>query len=168
MADQRTGNAAPSGRQRLHTGAAYDAAVDAVIAAARNEVRIFDSGLSPAYNSVKRYELLRAFLLAAPTNRLHLAVHDASLAVGHCPRLVLLSRQFSDRLSIHETLAEAKHLYDPFIIADENHYAHRFHYDSMRGELAFDQVADARALVKRFAEIWQASAPTAAATALGL
>ncbi|MBA2352942.1 MAG: hypothetical protein ACR2FI_09600 [Burkholderiales bacterium] len=166
--NQTTNNPAFGGRQRIDTLSAYENAIDAVISAARRAVRIFDRSPSVGYNSVKRYELLRAFLRANSANQLYLVLHDAQPVTSRCPRLMMLLREFNDRVFIHETSSEAKHLYDPFAVADENHFAHRFHYDSLRGELAFDHIADARILVQRFEDIWQASIPAATASTLGL
>lgn len=164
----QTDNPEFGGRQRIETLSAFESAIDAVISAARHALRIFDRSPSVRYNSVKRYELLRAFLRASPPNQLYLAFHDASPATSRCPRLIMLLREFNDRVFIHETNSEARHVYDPFAVADENHFAHRFHYDSLRGELAFDHVADARILVQRFTDIWQASVPAVTASTLGL
>ena len=71
-------------------------------------------------------------------------------------------------LFAYETQAEAKGVYDPFSVMDERHYVHRFHYEQPRGLLALDEPQGAHAFVKRFAEIWDASAPAASATTLGL
>jgi hypothetical protein len=38
----------------------------------------------------------------------------------------------------------------------------------MRGLVGIDDLVNARVLVQRFAEIWEASAPAASATTLGL
>lgn len=156
------------GVERLEGAKAYDNAIDTLIASTRRELRVFDNALSHAYNSVKRYELLRAFLMGGPANRFYLALHDASSVASQCPRLLMLLRQFSDRMLIHETSAEAKSVYDPFAVADESHYAHRFHHEASRGELGFDRLSDARAFKQRFAEIWEGSTPAASATVLGL
>ncbi|MBC7945168.1 MAG: hypothetical protein H7X91_07910 [Burkholderiales bacterium] len=166
--NQPTDKPAFGNRQRIDTLSGYESAIDAVISAARRALRIFDRSLSAEYNSVKRHELLRAFLRANPENQLYLVLHDASSITSRCPRLMMLLREFNGRVFIHETNSDARHLYDPFAVADENHYAHRFHYDSLRGELAFDHVGDARILVQRFTEIWQSSIPAASASTLGL
>jgi hypothetical protein len=45
---------------------------------------------------------------------------------------------------------------------------HRFHYNYVRGAATIGDVAATHALLKRFAEIWQASAPAVAASRTGL
>ena len=79
-----------------------------------------------------------------------------------------LLRQFSHVISIHETQDQAKNVYDPFVLVDDRHYAHRFHYDGAQGMLAIDDPHGARTLRDRFEEIWAASDPAIPATTLGL
>jgi hypothetical protein len=45
---------------------------------------------------------------------------------------------------------------------------HRFHYADIRGVATVGDVAATQLLLKRFEEIWQASAPSVAATTVGL
>jgi hypothetical protein len=71
-------------------------------------------------------------------------------------------------MSIHQTLPAARRVYDPFAVADDTVFVHRFHYDNVRGTLSVGDVANTRLLIKRFEEIWQASCPAIAATTLGL
>jgi len=44
----------------------------------------------------------------------------------------------------------------------------RFHYTDIRGEATIGDVAATSLLIKRFDEIWSASTPAVAATAIGL
>jgi hypothetical protein len=71
-------------------------------------------------------------------------------------------------VSIHQTLPDARHVYDPFAVADNTRFVHRFHYDAMRGVATVGDLAATGLLLKRFQEIWQASAPAVAATTIGL
>jgi hypothetical protein len=154
--------------QRFDSNADYEAALDQVISCARRSLRIFDKTLSREYNSVRRYELLRGFLLASRGNRLLIAVHHAEAIRRDCPRLVNLLHQFSHAISVHRTLPAAKRAYDPFMLADEEHYAHRFHYDQPGSVLSLGDLAGGRELYERFEEIWEASTPAVTATTLGL
>ena len=155
-------------QRKIEGNAEYESALDALLARPGRQLRIFDRQLGTAYNSVHRYEHLRRFLFASRTNRLQIAVHDASNLQRDCPRLMNLLRQFSHAMSINETEPQAKGVYDPFAVMDERDYVHRFHYDDMRGLLGLDDVANARVFVQRFEELWEASSPAAAATTLGL
>jgi hypothetical protein len=53
-------------------------------------------------------------------------------------------------------------------VMDDRDYVHRFHYDDSRGLLGLDDPHEARGFVQRFEELWEASAPAAAGTTLGL
>jgi hypothetical protein len=59
-------------------------------------------------------------------------------------------------------------VYDPFAIADDARFVHRFHYNDLRGVATVGDVAATNLLLKRFDEIWQASAPGVSATTIGL
>jgi hypothetical protein len=146
----------------------YQAALDLVLARPARTLRVFDRVLGEAWNSPARTETLRGFLLRSRTQRLLVVLHETSTLVRDCPRLMDLLRRFSHAISIHETPPQAKQVYDPFVLADERDYVHRFHYDSARGLLALDDPQGALALAHRFEEIWEASTPAVSATTLGL
>lgn len=147
---------------------AYEQALDELIANAAHTVRIFDRNIGTSFNSPQRYELLRQLLLARRTNRVHLVLHETANIVRDCPRLIALLRQFSHSVSIHQTLPEARGVCDPFAIADDTRFVRRFHYDSARGIATVGDIAATSLLLKRYEELWQASAPALAATTIGL
>lgn len=140
-----------------------------MISRAERRIRVFDRNLEGLdFNSPARHDLLRGFLLARRTNRLYIVVHDIGYLNRNCPRMLLLLRQFSDGVSFHQTHAHMQGVYDPFVIADEQHFVHRFHFDDSRSLLALDDPQNARNLNDRFDEIWEASFPAVSATTLGL
>jgi hypothetical protein len=145
------------------------AAIDQIVGAARKRLRIFDRNLADGgYNSPGRQEGLRTFLLSNRDNRIEIVVHSTNYIERDCVRLQLLLRQFSYAIQIHRTLAEAKHVQDAFIVADEHAYAHRFHVEQPRGEIATGNEVKAELLLRRYEEIWAASEPGLSATVLGL
>jgi hypothetical protein len=148
--------------------AAYEAALDTILERAQKVVRVFEQSLGRDFNSPRRHELLRRFLLAGRRNRLLIVVHDTRSLDRNCPRLLNLLRQHAHAISIHETHQVAKSVYDPFSIVDDACHVHRFHYESMRGLLALDDPIGTHTLIERFEEIWEASSPAASATTLGL
>ena len=83
-------------------------------------------------------------------------------------RLMLLVKHFSHNLFIHQTLQAAKNVYDPFAVADDARLVHRFHHADTRGVASVGDVAAIQLLLKRFEEIWQASAQAVTATTIGL
>ena len=155
--------------KQLNSTADYTEAIDILIELARHRLRIFDYNLEDGgYATLRRYELLRTFLLASRSNRLEIVLHDIDYLARFCPRILSLLRQFSNAITIQETTPQAKDIYDPFAIADETCFLHRFHYDSPRALLALHDVEGSHLLIKRFEEIRAASAPAITATTLGL
>jgi len=146
----------------------YEAALDRLVGLALGRIRIFDRRLGRDYNATTRVDLMRAFLLANPANRIAIVVHEPDNIRTDCPRLVTLQRQFGHAISIHRTQSLARGVYDPFCIADGSHYARRFHYNSLRGTLTLHDPDGAGELVQRFGEIWEASQAAVTGTTLGL
>jgi hypothetical protein len=145
-----------------------DAALDRLLARVERRLSLFDTRLGRGFVGAARGELLRRFLLAKRSNRVRIVVHDASTIARDCPRLVALLRQFSYAIAIHETEPQAKSLYDPFVIGDDRDHLHRFHHEDARGLLVLDDAQATLPFVRRFDEIWAASAPAVSATTLGL
>ena len=148
--------------------AAYAAALDTILGRPKRIVRIFENVLGSDYNTTRRFELLRAFLLANPRNRLQIVAHDVQSLDRNCPRLLNLLRLHAHAISIHETHQAAKAVYDPFAVVDDLHYVHRFHFEEMRGLLALEDPIGTHTFIERFGEIWEASSPAVSATTLGL
>ena len=156
------------GERRLEGLAAYDGALDELIANATEIVRIFDYSIGRSFNSPQRYDLLRQLLLAGRNHRVRVVLHDTANVVRDCPRLIMLLRHFSHGLAIHQTIPAARRVYDPFAVADDTRFVHRFHYSDVRGVATIGDVAATSLLIKRFDEIWEASTPAVAATTIGL
>ena len=156
------------GERKLEGVAAYDTALDELLAHATHTVRIFDRNIGRNFNSSQRHDLLAEFLLARRTNRVKIVLHETSNVVRDCPRLIILLKRFSHGLAIHQTLPAARRVYDPFAVADDTRFVRRFHYTDIRGTATVGDVAATSLLIKRFDEIWAASAPSVAATTIGL
>lgn len=147
----------------------YIEAIDTVSGMASRTIRVFGHSLEGmGFNSVKRHEVLQRFLLASRNNRLYIVLHDVNHVMLDCPRLMILLRQFSHAVAIHQTQAQAQGVYDPFVVADGQHYVRRFHYEDSRGLLALNDPQGAETLNHRFAELWEASFSAVSATTTGL
>jgi len=165
---KQTGNLPNAEYRRFEGLREFEEVIDSLIPQTQRAIRVFDSGLSRAWNSPQRYEALRQFCLASRTNRLLIVVHDAEPVERDCPRMIDLVRQFGAAVRIHETLIAAKQVYDPFVVFDSSHYVHRFHYRYLRAAQGTNDVIGAQQLLDRFAEIWDASAHKVSAGASGL
>ena len=156
----------------LHTpifgNAEYETAIDTILQKASVRIRIFDHTLGKEYNSSRRLEVLRRFLLASRRNTLQIVLHDSRTMDRDCPRILNLLRAYGHSISIHETHPTAKSVYDPFVIVDDRCFVHRFHFDEMRGLCALDDPIGTHTFIERFSEIWEASSPSVSATTLGL
>lgn len=147
----------------------YEKAIDLVIRQTSRNLRIFSYNLrDEAYNSLARFESLQNFLLISRANRLTIVLHDTDYLTRECPRMMNLLRQFSHAIAVYQTGDEARGVSDPFIIADDAHYLHRFHYDHPRAALALNDKEGALELIRRFNKIVEASEPVAPPTTLGL
>lgn len=157
-------------QHRLLNGEAeYSAAIDEVIEQAEHTLHIFDIDLAVGgYDAVSRFEALRQFLAKDRLNRLVIVLHETDYLVRYCPRLMNLLKLYSHAISILKTHEHARVANDPFVIADEVHFVHRFHADDARALQALYDHAGARLLAERFGQLQEASAPAVAATTLGL
>jgi len=169
MADNIAASAEQKQHQLLIGEEEYEAAIDNVIAHAERALHIFDSDLSAGgYSNLKRFEALRDFLAQSRGNRLVLVLHETDYLTARCPRLMNLLKTYGHAISIQQTAEHARIASDPFIIADDAHYVHRFHSDGMRFLLALHDHAGARQLQERFDQLLEMSAPAVFATTTGL
>ena len=147
----------------------YLDAFDRLVELAERELRVFDPdcfGLQ--IDSPQKCELLRSFLLRGRNNRLYIAVHDTEYLRNHCPRLLGLLQQFSDRMFIHQTQDEAARVQDCLVLADRLHFVRRPVHAQPRGTLALNDEKDSQGMYTRFSEIWESSFPAVSATTSGL
>jgi hypothetical protein len=162
--------AAPEPSYRRISGIAESLeAIDQVIAQARTTIRVFDVALTNrGFNSPKRTEALKQFLLTARTHRLLIALHEPETLDRDCPRLLILLRQFPTSIEIHRTLAQARQAMDPFVVADDHSVWHQAHVTQPRAIVALHSPADATPIAQRFDEIWDQSELAVSATTSGL
>jgi hypothetical protein len=156
-------------RQMLNGERDYESAIDRVIDAAQNTLHIFDGDLaSGGYASLKRYDALNTFLRKSDKNRLIIILHETEHVSAYCPRIMNLLKTHSHVMAIHKTMEHARIANDPFVVADDLHYVHRFHRDGARSLLALNDPAGARQIEERFQQLLEASHPAVFATTLGL
>jgi hypothetical protein len=146
----------------------YETLIDSLIPQTQQVIRVFDRTLSRDWNRGERIELLRQFLRKARENRLHIILHDTRQIPAAQPRLLELARQFGHACLIRETLKQARHVYDPFVLFDGSHYLHRFHYNHLRAAQGLHDAVGNRQLLERFDEIAEYSGPPMSCGAAGL
>jgi hypothetical protein len=147
----------------------YIAALDTVCGSAQRSLNIFEKDFSDiGFNSEARCDALRHYLLSGSNNRLQLLAHDPQHLIRFCPRMMLLLKDFSHSMAIHQTPSHLHDVTEPFAVADDLHYVRRYHFDDARGLLAMNDPQGARELNSRFHEMWLTSHPGASPTRLGL
>jgi hypothetical protein len=152
----------------LTTLAESQAAIDEVIATARQRVRLFDVSLEGrGFNAPARIERLRGLLAAGRAHRLEIALHETQEVERDCPRLVILARQFPLSIELRRTQGEARKASDPMLVADTRSAWHRMYSEHPRAIVALHSPADAVPLGQRFDEIWELSEPFALGRILG-
>jgi hypothetical protein len=147
---------------KLASAADYVSALDTLCGLAKHKLFIFEKDfVNIGFSNESRYEMLRSFLLANPSNRLQLLAHNTRPISQYCPRLMTLSRQFGHSMFIYQTPKHLQQLTEPFAVADESAYVRRFHFEDTRGILGTNDGAGASLLKSRFIEMWEASQPSA-------
>ena len=169
MNDAPDDAATPPSYELFETEAAFQAAVERLLAQPGRELRMFDPNLaSLRLNAPERIARLERFLQASRTRRLFLAVHDPEYVSKYCPRLLALLKRYSHAIQVQRTHEEIRELRDAFLVLDAAHFVRRPEAASWRGVLCLDDRNEAYAMRARFLEIWAASYPALSATTLGL
>ncbi len=144
-------------------------AIDLLLGWAERKVSLFDFDLCDnGWNSTLRAEVLRSFFRRSRLAHCEIYLRDASRVALRLPRIMALLRSYGHALTIYQVGEEGQQVYDPFLIVDDRHYWHRFHFDQPRGELGVEQPRYAFELARRLAEIKEISSPANQATVLGL
>lgn len=147
----------------------YETATLLVMGQAQRSLKIFEPDLRRgAYQSVALHEALRDFLQRDPLNKVTLILHDSQFLRVECPRLVELFRLYSHAVTIYLTDTRALVAQDAFVLADDEHYLHRFHVNQARFKYVLNDATAARYLHERFAELLEATASILSLTTLGL
>lgn len=170
MSGERDASAqAPPEYELFDSEAAFQAAVDRLLAQGGRELRIFDPDLAPLrLNSPERVARIERFLQASRTRRLYLATHDTNHLARHCPRMTALFRRFSHAIQVQRTHEEICALRDSFLVLDALQFVRRPEATYWRGVICLDDRNEAYAMYARFQEIWVASDPAVPPTTLGL
>lgn len=147
----------------------YEAALDLVMAKAERELLVFDQHLrTGAFNTVKRYDLLREFLNKNANNRIHMVLHEAVFLQNQCPKLLDLLKTYGHVMQVLLTNDFAKIAKDCFVIADNKHTVRRIHIDHARFKYTLDDAETAASLRLRFDELVAETTEPVAISKLGL
>lgn len=157
-----------STHQHFDSLAAYREALAALIGKASHRLWFYEQTLEESeLGSRTMHDLLWQFILRAPAASIRILVRDPDYLVNHCPRLMQLRERFSHLIEIRSPHEEAPMLESGFVLADEDAYLKRVHFDWMRGEVGEDG-RESAILEHQFDELWEHSAPPAEMSRLSL
>lgn len=149
--------------------AGFRQALDTVIAASVQEIRVFDQDLMRlALEQKDRAEAIGNFLAYDSNRRLRIVLHDPDYCQRYCPRLINLLRRFSQAVEFRQSPEELRHLAESYLLADRTQAAVRYHQGQARGKIILDAPEEVHPWWQRFEELWGLSAPCLSATRLGL
>lgn len=156
----------------LDSNADANEAIELVVSAARQQLRIFDATprtlRDRGFGSPGRIETLRRMLLASRVHRLRIVLHDARGIESELPRLTQLLAQFSGQIQIQRTVEQAMDARDPMVIADDAHFWRKPHIEHPRSVLNLNNPADTRPFIERYEQIWEKSELAVSGSTLGL
>ncbi|MFZ5465078.1 MAG: hypothetical protein ACOZB1_16445 [Pseudomonadota bacterium] len=153
---------------RFDTRADYSQAIDTLLRSTVGSLRVFDLDLkNTGFESAARAAALANFL-GQRGGQIQMVLHDPEHLLRCCPRVMSLFTRHGHCFAIRRTPDDLRLLTDCFLLADEDKAVIRLHADHFRGKLLLAKPEDVRPWRQRFAELWDASLPSVAATRLGL
>lgn len=151
------------------TRAAYQQAMDTVLARAKRELCIFDPDIKDLeLDSRARADAISAFLAGGRDRSLRIVLHDPDHLIRNSPRMMGLLKRYNHCLSVRQTPEPLRNIADAFVLADRSSGVIRFHADHFRGKLLLEQPVEIHDWHQRFEALWLESVPAASATQLGL
>lgn len=146
----------------------YRAALASLIGDARHRLWIYERSLQEAdLGCPAMHDLLWRFLVRSPAGRVRILVHNPDWLLNHSPRLMQLRERFAHLIEIRVAHEEMALLTTAIVLADEERYLKRNHFDWMRGE-AGDVRRELMLLENQFALLWEHAGPPAGICPLGL
>lgn len=147
----------------------YAAALDALIAAARRRIRIYDWDLADGgYETAARIGLLTDFCKKGAGHEIKILLADDGYLRGHAGQLMRLLSVWGHVLEARVRPGEPEPARDCFVLVDENGVLKRFDRDETRGLVRLDSRADVVALGLRFDAEWDRAERRVSAHTLGL
>lgn len=147
----------------------YEDALNLIIERAETELLIFDQDFSKgAYASIKRFDLICAFLNKSANTRLIIILQNSEAFRVNCPRLFQLLIRYSHKMLVYQTQVHIQSIKEVFVLADIKSYVRRFHIDHARFKFNCEDIATASLLHQRFEEMRQATSHNLSITTLGL
>lgn len=161
---------APGGEAHgFDSEAGYAVAIDALLAATRQDLCVFDADLANmGLEQPARSEMLERLLASRRDSRLRIVVHDPEPLERRSPRLLKLLQRHPGAMEVRQTPKPLSHLADCFLLGDARHGVVRFHAQQPRGKCFLDDAEATQPWRQRFEDLWEAATPGISASRLGL
>lgn len=155
-------------RELIDNLAAYQAAIDRLLALPARRIDIYDEDLRDLHlERPTRLSALKAAVSGLPAGNIRLLVrHDAPLRIN--PALLGLLATRGHAVAAWQTPEHLAHLRDSMILLDDRHALIRFDRDQPRAKLLIDEADELRPYLARFAELVNEGGTPVTATPLGL
>jgi hypothetical protein len=129
---------------------------------ARHELAVATPALEiTIWNSAAMGEAIGHFLARHPRNRARLVIEDTEQMLAYCPRLVELTRRYSDLLLIRRLGDAHRGLAEMFVLADRDSCLLQTDIRLVDATLDLAAPRIAAPHVQRFEQIWESSDPIA-------
>jgi hypothetical protein len=147
----------------------YSAALNLVIAEAKEQLLIFDQDFSCGnYTSITRFNLIQGFLSQSPSSELTIILQNTDFFTQQCPRLFNLLSSYNHKMTVYETNNHAKIAKDCFVLVDHKSYLRRFHIHQARFKFMLNDIDTTASLTDRFDELREETTHAVSASKLGL
>lgn len=144
--------------QRFDSRDSYRQALNQLISSAQQRLWFHEKNLEESdFGSRAMHDLLWQFLTRTPAGTIRILVHDPAYLLSHCPRFIQLRERFAHLIQIRAVNEEAPVFETAFVLADEDAYLKRNHFDWMRGETGEDG-RESALLEHLFDQLWEHSA----------
>lgn len=154
--------------QPFDTRAGYRAAFSTIIHQARHTLVLCENDLAESdLGCLRNYQALWQFFSQASPGRLQVLVSKTDFLAGYCPRFLQLQDRFAHLIELRQIPAHLQHAQKAWVLADQQHYLIRHHYDWYRGELG-TAAKTIMSLQQQFATLWEQSTSTSALQRLDL
>lgn len=154
--------------QHFDTLAGYRTALTTLMGSAQHRLWFYEQSLEESdLGSRAMHDLLWQFLTQTPAGTIRILVRDTDYLINRCPRLMQLRERFSHLIEIRTPHEEAAKLETGIILADEDHYLKRTHFNWMRGEFGLNG-RESALLEHLFDQIWEHASPPSEIHSLNL
>lgn len=149
----------PESLKNFDTYAAYRAALASVLSEAQHRLWFCERNLEESdLGSLAMHDLLWQLLVKTPAGKVRVLVQDPDYLINHCPRIMQLHERFSHNMEIRAITDLPVTWQQGFVLADEDGYLKRHHFDWPRGESGVSG-RESAALETLFNQLWEHANP---------